>query len=70
MCAQGNFGSASQQRLTPTFKACRLEQLGKAGCFFIVILTKLMADILNNNNCNLPYTFQSLSISFSKTQKK
>lgn len=29
-----------------------------------------MAAILNNNNCNLPYAFQRLSVSFSKNQKK
>lgn len=70
MGAHGNFSSVSQKRFTLTFTACRLEQLGKAGCFFTIMLIKLMAGFLNNKNCNLPFAFQSLSVSFSKNQKK
>lgn len=55
-CAHSNFGSVPQERLSLTFTAYRLEQLGHAGYYFIII--KFMANILNDKNCDLPYASQ------------
>lgn len=56
-CAHSNFGSASQERLSGTFTAYRLEQPGHTGCF-LTVTTEFMANILNDKNCHLPDALQ------------